>query len=53
MLQGMFPALNMVKVRPEHLKRVISFTYNDTNQCIYFRNYRVKITSVGVNKTIQ
>jgi hypothetical protein len=53
MLQGMFPALNMAKVRPEHLKRVISFTYNDTNNCIYFRNYRVKLTSVGVSKSIQ
>ena len=28
MIQGMFPALNMAKVKPEHLRRVISFTYN-------------------------
>lgn len=52
-LQELFPALNMTKVKPEHLKRVVSFTYNDKNQSIYFRNYRVKLSPVGVSKSIQ
>lgn len=53
MLQELFPALNMTRVKPEHLKRVVSFSYNDKNQCVYFRNYRVKLAAVGVSKSIQ
>ena len=52
-LQGMFPPLNMHTVQPEHLKRVLSFTYRPENNCIYFRSYRIKLASSGVDKTVK
>lgn len=51
-LQSMFPPLNMQTVKPEHLKRVISFTYRPENGCIYFRNYRIKLSSSGISRTV-
>jgi hypothetical protein len=51
-LQGMFPPLNMQTVQPEHLKRVLSFTYRPENGCVYFRSYRIKLASAGVDRTV-
>lgn len=52
MLQSMFPPLNMNKIEPKHIKRVISFTYMPNNHCIYFRNYRVKLATHGIDKPV-
>lgn len=52
LLQGMFPPLNMQTVRPEHLRRVLSFTYREENGCVYFRSYRIKLESSGVDRTV-
>ena len=42
-IQELFPSINLDKMQPSKIKRVMSFTYQPNKKCIYFRHYKLII----------
>lgn len=53
MVQSMFPSINVFTLRLSKCKRVVLFNYDKETNEIEFRHYAIKVSDVGVNRSIK
>lgn len=49
MLQNMFPSINIHKVKLNHVKRCVSFSYAPETDLIEFRHYNISVKPLGMS----
>jgi len=52
-LQSIFPPLNVQNIRLIDCKRVVLFSYNKQTKMIEFRHYLIKVSTVGISRSIK
>jgi len=53
MVQSLFPAINVYTLKLSKCKRVVLFNYNKETDQIEFRHYSIRVSNVGVNRSIK
>ncbi|KAF5286598.1 hypothetical protein FQR65_LT12507 [Abscondita terminalis] len=53
MFQNMFPKINLTNVDLNNIRRCVLMNYNQSSDLIDFRHYVIKITPVGVSKSVK
>jgi len=53
MLQNMFAPINIAKVKLREIKRCVLFNYNAADDSIDFRHYNIKLSPVGLSKSVK
>ncbi|EAL64595.1 brix domain-containing protein [Dictyostelium discoideum AX4] len=53
MVQSLFPSINVYTLKLSTCKRVVLFNYNKETDNVEFRHYAIKVSNVGVNRSIK
>ncbi|KAF2069566.1 hypothetical protein CYY_009122 [Polysphondylium violaceum] len=53
MIQSLFPSINVYTLKLSKCKRVVLFNYNKETDQIEFRHFAIKVSNVGVNRSIK
>eukprot|EP01133_Synstelium_polycarpum_P004300 gene4300-5023_t len=52
-LQGLFPAINIMTLKLNRCKRLVLFNLDKVTGMVEFRHYKIKIAEVGISKSVK